>query len=141
MANMASSRRVETPVLSKMFDRWRFTVSSLSPNCLAMSRLEQPSTMQPTTSISRGVRPKVLRSGTAACFFGAGAGLCRIGVGVRGGRWAGPGVGSTWVPGIAGEMEGGGGAEWDFVEGELELVVWLAVEGDGGHVGARYLLR
>ena len=39
MANSASSSRVETPVLSKMFDRWRLTVSSLSENCLAMSRL------------------------------------------------------------------------------------------------------
>ena len=37
MAKSASSRRVETPVLSKTFDRWRFTVSSLMVNCLAMS--------------------------------------------------------------------------------------------------------
>ena len=57
MANSASSRRVETPVLSKTFDRWRFTVSSLMVNCLAMSLLLQPSTMQVTTSSSRGVRP------------------------------------------------------------------------------------
>ncbi len=47
----------ETPVLSKMLERWRLTVSSLRLNCLAMSRLLQPSTMQPTTSSSRGVRP------------------------------------------------------------------------------------
>src|SRR6266567_9334131 len=53
MANNASSRRVETPVLSKIFDKCLFTVSSLSPNCLAMSRLLQPSTMEPTTSSSR----------------------------------------------------------------------------------------
>ncbi len=37
MAKSASSRRVETPVLSKTFDRWRLTVSSLMVNCLAMS--------------------------------------------------------------------------------------------------------
>src|ERR1035441_5832030 len=57
MEKRASSRRVETPVLSKTFDRWRFTVSSLMVNCLAMSRFEHPSTMQVTTSSSRGVRP------------------------------------------------------------------------------------
>src|ERR1700726_3613317 len=67
MANSASSSLVETPVLSKMFDKCRFTVSSLRPNCLAMSRLLQPSTIEPTTSNSRGVRPNVLRWGTAAC--------------------------------------------------------------------------
>jgi len=55
--NSASSSRVDTPVLSKTFDRWRFTVSSLIVNCLAMSRLLQPSTMQVTTSSSRGVSP------------------------------------------------------------------------------------
>jgi hypothetical protein len=57
MAKSASSRRVETPVLSKTFERCRLTVSSEMENCVATSRLEQPSTMQVTTSSSRGVRP------------------------------------------------------------------------------------
>src|ERR1035441_9977418 len=44
MANRASSRRVETPVLSNTLDRWRLTVSSLIENWVAISRLLHPST-------------------------------------------------------------------------------------------------
>ena len=57
VANMASSRRLETPSLSKMLLRWRFTVSSLIEKCCAMSLLLFPERISETISSSRGVRP------------------------------------------------------------------------------------
>jgi hypothetical protein len=57
VANMASSKRLETPSLSKMLLRWRFTVSSLIEKCCAMSLLLFPERISETISSSRGVRP------------------------------------------------------------------------------------
>ena len=57
VANIASSRRLETPSLSKMLLRWRFTVSSLMEKCCAMSLLLFPERISETISSSRGVRP------------------------------------------------------------------------------------
>src|ERR1700731_3330176 len=56
-ANKASSRRVETPSLSKMLLRWCFKVSSLILKYSAISLLEYPATTAETISSSLGVSP------------------------------------------------------------------------------------
>src|SRR5215472_15223907 len=56
-ANNASSRRVETPNLSKILLRWCLTVSSLILKYSAISLLEYPATIAETISSSRGVKP------------------------------------------------------------------------------------
>src|SRR5688572_11499112 len=61
-ANSANSRRVETPVLSKMLLKWCLTVSSLREHFWAITLLEQPAATRPTSSRSRTVRPNGLFS-------------------------------------------------------------------------------
>src|SRR5262245_5582785 len=50
MAKIASSRRLETPVFSKIFDRWCFTVCALIARRPAITRLLSPATIAPITS-------------------------------------------------------------------------------------------
>ena len=69
-ANNASSSRVETPTLLKMFVRWCLTVSSLIANFCAMSLFGYPATMVPVISSSRFVSPHVfLGSGSSAAII------------------------------------------------------------------------
>ena len=60
-ANKASSKRVETPNLSKTLLKWCFTVFSLILNRFAMSLLDHPETAAETICDSRGVRPNSCR--------------------------------------------------------------------------------
>ncbi|MCK7518747.1 MAG: hypothetical protein MZV64_13995 [Ignavibacteriales bacterium] len=56
-AKIASSSRLDTPVLSKMLVRWCLTVWTLMANWSAISRLLRPAATALTMSRSRGVSP------------------------------------------------------------------------------------
>ena len=68
MANRASSKRLDTPSLSKMWVRWCLTVCSLRENVCAMSLFELPATIAATTSSSLAVK---LKFWVRAAFSGA----------------------------------------------------------------------
>jgi hypothetical protein len=60
-ANKASSKRLETPNLSKTLLKWCFTVFTLILNPFAMSLLDHPETAAEAICDSRGVRPNSCR--------------------------------------------------------------------------------